>query len=229
MDVSKIAIGGVIVDLVIILTIMVSTIWGYKKGLTSVLFKIVIFIASLIIAFILFKPVSNFIIERTGIDEWLTEKIVDTLSGTPIADGELIDLEQSNFSKNVVEIINKFVKEALNQTKVNAVNYVSSNLAIYGIRILTLIFLLGISRFILAFIKSIAEFIANLPILRLINKSGGLIIGLLRALLSIYILLAIISIILPLFKSNLILEAINSSKIGIIMYNNNLLLNLIMK
>ena len=229
MDVSKIAIGGVIVDLVIILTIMASTIWGYKKGLTSVLFKIVIFIASLIIAFILFKPVSNFIIERTGIDEWLTEKIVDTLSGTPIADGELIDLEQSNFSKNVVEIINKFVKEALNQTKVNAVNYVSSNLAIYGIRILTLIFLLGISRFILAFIKSIAEFIANLPILRLINKSGGLIIGLLRALLSIYILLAIISIILPLFKSNLILEAINSSKIGIIMYNNNLLLNLIMK
>lgn len=227
--VTTILTGGLIVDLIIILTLLISSIMGYRKGLTSVIFKLIIFLAALIIAFILYKPVANFIMDKTGIDEWLTEKIATTLDGTSIAEGELLDVEQSNISKKVVEIINKYVKEALNQTKLNAVNYVSAKLAYYGITILTLIFLLGISRFILAFIKGIAEFIANLPILRIINKTGGFVYGLLRGIVALYILMAILSIISPLIENTLIIKAINDSKLGIIMYNNNILLNLIIK
>lgn len=226
---ESILIGGLIVDIVIVLTLLISGVMGYKKGLTSVIFKLVIFLASLIIAFMLYKPVANFIMDKTGIDEWLTEKIALTLNGTSISNGELIEAEQSNISKSVVELINKFVKEALNETKVNAVNYVSAKLAYYGITILTLIFLLGISRFILAFIKGIAEFIAKLPILNLINKSGGLIYGILRGLVALYLLMAIISIISPLIESTYIVKAINDSKIGAVLYNNNILLNLIVK
>lgn len=221
--------SGLIADLVIVLTLVISAAMGYKKGLTSVIFKLIIFLASLIIAFILYKPVANFIMDKTGIDEWLTEKIATTLDGTSIANGELLNVEQSNISKSVVELINKYVKEALNETKTNAVNYVSAKLAYYGITILTLIFLLGISRFILAFIKGIAEFIANLPILRIINKTGGLIYGLLRGLVALYLLMAVLSIISPLIESTFIIKEINDSKLGSIMYNNNLLLNLIVK
>lgn len=221
--------GGLIVDLVIVLTLLISGTMGLKKGLTSVIFKLVIFLASLIIAFLIYKPVANFIMEKTGIDEWLTEKIAATLDGTSISEGELLDVEQSNISKSVVELINKFVKEALNETKVNAVNYVSAKLAYYGITILTLIFLLGILRFVLACIKGIAEFIAKLPILNIINGAGGLVYGLLRGLIALYLLMAILSIISPMIESNFIIKSINDSKLGSIMYNNNILLNLITK
>ena len=219
--------SGLIVDLVIVLTLILSGIMGYKKGLTTVIFKLIIFLASLIIAFVLYKPVANCIMEKTGIDEWLTEKIATTLDGTSISNGELLNVEQSNISKSVVELINKFVKEALNEAKVNAVNYVAAKLSYYGIMILTLIFLLGISRFILAFIKGIAEFIAKLPILNIINNTGGLLYGLLRGLIALYLLMAILSIISPLIENTFIIKAINDSKLGIIMYNNNILLNII--
>lgn len=221
--------SGLIVDLIIVLTVLASAAWGYKKGLTSVIFKLIIFLASLLIAFMLYKPVANFIMDKTGVDEWLTEKIAATLSGTSIANGEILEVEQSNISKSVVEVINKFVKEALNQVKVDAVNYVSVKLAYYGITTITLIFLLGISRFILAFIKGIAEFIANLPILRIINKTGGLLYGILRGLVALYLLLAILSIISPVIESTFIIKAIADSKLGSIIYNNNILLNLIIK
>ena len=111
--------SGLIVDLVIILTLVTSAAIGYKKGLTSIIFKLIIFLASLIIAFLIYKPVANFIMDKTGIDEWLTGKIATTLDGTSISEGKLLDVEQSNISKNVVELINKFVREALNETKVN--------------------------------------------------------------------------------------------------------------
>lgn len=221
--------SGLIVDIIIVLTVLASAGWGYKKGLTSLIFKLIIFLASLLIAFMLYKPVANFIMDKTEIDEWLTERIAATLSGTAISNGEILDVEQSNISKSVVEIINKFVKEALNQTKVNAVNYVSAKLAYYGITTLTLIFLLGISRFILAFIKGIAEIIANLPILRIINKTGGLLYGVLRGLIALYLLMAVLSIISPLIESSFIIKAIADSKFGSIIYNNNVLLNLIIK
>ena len=226
---SSVLSGSLIIDLVIVLTLLLSTFIGYRKGLTTIIFKLIIFLASLIIAFTLYKPVANFIMDNTGIDEWLTEKISETLSGTSIAQGELMDIEQSNISKNVVEMINKFVKESLNQTKIDAVSYVSAKLAYYGITILSLIFLLGISRFILAFIKGIAEFIANLPILNIINKTGGIILGLLRGLITVYIIFAILSIISPVISNFIIIDYINDSKIGAIMYNNNILLKLLVK
>lgn len=229
MSINNIVLGELIVDLVIVLTLLVSAFMGYRKGLTSIIFKLIIFLASLIIAFMLYKPIANYIMDNTQIDEWLTEKMAETLNGTSIADGELISAEQSNISKSVVELINKFVKESLNQTKVNAVNYVSTKLSYYGITTLTLIFLLGISRFILTFIKQIADLIAKLPIINLVNKSGGLILGLLRGIIAIYILLAILSIISPLIQNFLIIDWINNSKVGSMMYNNNILLNILVR
>ena len=35
--------SGLIVDIVIILTLLISSVMGYKKGLTSVIFKLIIF------------------------------------------------------------------------------------------------------------------------------------------------------------------------------------------
>ena len=221
--------GGLIIDAVIVLTLLISATMGLKKGLTSVIFKLIILLASLIIAFMLYKPVANFIMDKTGIDEWLTEKIATTLDGTSISEGKLLDVEQSNISKSVVELINKFVRETLKETKTNAVNFVSAKLAYYGIRILTLIFLLGISRFVLACIKGLAEFIAKLPLINIIDGIGGLIYGLLSAVIGLYLLMAILSIISPLIETTFIITAINDSKLGSIIYNNNILLNLMMK
>ncbi len=64
-----------IVDLVIVAIILLCVGLGYKRGLTGCLLKIISFILAIIVACILFKPVSILIINNTQIDENLENSI----------------------------------------------------------------------------------------------------------------------------------------------------------
>ena len=73
------------------------------------------------------------------------------------------------------------------------------------------------------FLKFIFGAIASLPIIKQIDKLGGLIYGIIEGLLIIYIILAILSFV----DVQEIQLAIKSSYITSILYNNNLLLLLL--
>lgn len=227
--INWVALGGILVDLVIVSVFISSVYWGYRRGLVSVVFKILVFIISLIIMFLLYKPVSNTIMEKTQIDEKLAAMIESNLSGTTLADGNLLEPSQSNFSEAVVDLINDFVKQALKENVPNAVSYVSMELARFMIRIGTMLLLLMASRFLLVFVRFASELIANLPFIRLFNKSGGLIYGVIKGFLTIYVILAVFSIISPLISNWGIIDAIHDSTLGSKMYNNNIIVNFITK
>ena len=53
--INWVAFGGILVDLVIISIIISSTYWGYRRGLVAVIFKVLVFILSLLIVFLLYK------------------------------------------------------------------------------------------------------------------------------------------------------------------------------
>ena len=55
------------VDLILILGIILFTFLGYHRGLIKVSVKIIGFVLSLIIALILYTPISNYIINNTDI------------------------------------------------------------------------------------------------------------------------------------------------------------------
>ena len=61
------------------------------------------------------------------------------------------------------------------------------------------------------------------------NKSGGLIYGVIKGFLTIYVILAVFSMISPLISEWGIISAIQDSTLGNKMYNNNIILNLIIK
>ena len=228
--INWVAFGGVLVDLVIISIIISNAFWGYRRGLVGVMFKILTFIVSLVLVFLLYKPASNAIVEKTQIDEWLSEKISQSIQGTTLKDGNLLeyDEENSTISEGMVEILNSFVTEALNESANDVVEYVSTNLAVGMVRIGTMIILFMISRCFLLFIRFTAELIANLPFIRLFNKSGGLIYGVLKGFVVAYFILAIFSLISPFISGFGIISAIQDSYIGSSMFNNNLILNIFM-
>lgn len=227
--INWVAFGGILVDLVIISILISNSYWGYRRGLVAVLFKVLVFVVSLLIVFLLYKPVSNSIMEKTQLDEWLSNAIRSNLEGTTLNDGNLLEPTESNFSAAVVEMINSFVTEALELSEVDPVGYVSIQLAQFMIRVGTMLLLFMISRFFLLFIRFAAELIGNLPFIKLFNKSGGLIYGIIKGLLTIYLILAIFSVISPLISSWGIISAIEDSILGNKMYNDNFIVNLIAK
>ncbi|MBQ7410021.1 MAG: CvpA family protein [Clostridia bacterium] len=227
--INWVAFGGILVDLVIISILISNAYWGYRRGLVAVLFKVLVFVVSLLIVFLLYKPVSNSIIENTQLDEWLSNAIRSNLEGTTLNDGNLLEPTESNFSVAVVEMINSFVTEALELAEVDPVGYVSVQLAYFMIRVGTMLLLFMISRFFLLFIRFAAELIGNLPFIKLFNKSGGLVYGIVKGFLTIYLILAVFSIISPLISSWGVISAIEDSTLGKKMYNDNFIVNLVIK
>lgn len=227
--INWVALGGILADLVLISMIISNAFWGYRKGLVAVVFKILTFVISLLIVFVLYKPVSNAIMNNTQLDEKLSIAIEQNLTGTTLESGELLKAEESNVSKSVVELINSFVEEALKESKENAVQYVSQSLAVMMIRVGTFFLLFIMSRFLLLFIRFAAELIANLPIIKMFNKSGGLVYGIIKGFLMAYFILAIFSLLSPVISDLGIIRAIDDSMLASKLYNNNLILNIIFK
>ena len=68
---------GIIIDIVLIAIIILSAFLGYKKGLVKLGAKLVAGIIAIILTLIVYKPVSNFVIAHTSIDEKIEEAIVE--------------------------------------------------------------------------------------------------------------------------------------------------------
>lgn len=68
------------------------------------------------------------------------------------------------------------------------------------------------------------ETVAEIPIIKQFNEVGGIAYGILKGILIIYVILALISIIVPMLQNNAILEIINNSILTKFLYNNNLIL-----
>lgn len=227
--INLVAFGGILVDLVIISVIVSNAFWGYRRGLVNVVFQILAFLVSLLVMFVLYKPAANMIMNNTKLDESLSASIESYLSGTSLADGELLEVGKSNISTAVVELINSFVSEALHKAEANAVHYVSIQLTKMIIYTGTMLFLFIISRMLLMIVRFLAELIAHLPIIKMFNKSGGLIYGVIKGFIIVYAILSILSIISPFISSLGIIAAIQDSKFGSVMYNNNILIDIIFR
>lgn len=219
---------SIIIDLILIGIILLSTFLGYKKGLIGVAFKIVSFIIALIVTLVLFKPISNYIITNTQLANTIENAIIEKLSTAKIEEGQ-IEEESTDLPNVVVDYINGGIQDTVNQAKDSVVKVVAHNLTETAISIIVMIGIFIITRLILLFAKAILEAVSELPIVKQFNEVGGIIYGIIRAILLIYVILAIISLILPMLDKTIILSAINDSILTKILYNNNLILMIFFK
>ena len=216
---------AILIDLIVIGILLVSTYIGYKKGLIGVAFKILSFIIAVIITLILFKPISNYIINHTNIAQTLENTITEKLANVKIENGE-ISKDETNLPNVVINYINKGIDNTINQTKDNIIKTVAENLSHTIIELVVIIGLFIITRLLLIFAKTMLEAVAQIPLVKQFNEVGGIAYGILKGILIIYVILAIISVVVPMLENKTILEVINSSILTKILYNNNLILML---
>lgn len=221
--------GGIIIDLIIIALILLSTYFGYRKGLVRVIFKICSFIIAIILMLILYKPVSNYVINNTTYDEKIKTAISEKLSTADLELGKIENTEESPYPEIVVEYVNKYVTEAINEGKANVTEYVAENLSIIIINAIVAIVLFISINLLLLIVQLLTRFLVKLPVLKQFDKTGGIIYGVLRGIIYIYLILAILSIFSALITNFGIQEMIQNSHLGSAMYNNNIILKLVLK
>lgn len=205
---------GIIIDIILICILALTIFLGYKKGLVKVVFKVLAFLIALILTIILYRPITNIVINNTELDEKIANVIIEkgTVEVDDSAENKTLDKYVENTKKNIQnDVVNTTAKS------------VSENLV--GIIVMIALFIaLRIALMILAiFANSLAE----LPIVKQFNKAGGIVYGLVEGIIIIVAILAIIYFISSMTKDSSIVSVINTSVITKYIYYNNPILNII--
>ena len=206
---------SIIIDIVIIAVILFCLYRGYKQGLIGLAFSIVSFIAALIIAFILFVPVSSFVIDKTEFDNNIKNAIVSNFNTE-----ETTESGESNF-------ITTYINEQVDEAKGKTLDVVATEISELCIKGIVFIGLFIVARIALIFVKAIANLIAKLPILNQFNKLGGIVFGLVKGFIITYGVLAILLLVSPMFNDATFFKELNNSFIGGMMYNNDIIVKMI--
>lgn len=195
---------SIVIDLIIIAIILLSVFLAYKKGLISLAVGIISFIIAVVVTVILYKPVSNLVINVTGIDEMIENSIYEQANDM---------LKQEN--EEIGFIVDAAKNEVLPQTaRTLAVNIVTGGVF--------LVLFISV-KVILIFVKALADLVSKLPVIKQLDKTGGIIYGLLRGFLIVYVALLIISIAGTINPNSTVHNELEKSYIGKLMYDNNIL------
>ena len=196
-----------VVDIIIIAVLALSIFLGYKKGLIELGIKVVAVIIAIVGTLILYRPITNIIVDTTNLDENLQQTIMEK-SGSIVGDGT---------TGNAVE--DGIVSEIQNQMLPEAAHELSLNIIRAGVMIVLYI----VIKIALRFVTALANLIAKLPILDQFNKLGGIVYGAIRGLLIIYVALLIIQFVGEVNPGNRVNEEIDKSFIGKEMYERNVI------
>lgn len=196
---------GILIDIGILLIILLSTFLGYKRGFIKVAFKLLSFILALVIALLLYKPISDFILNHTSIPSKIETQITDRISSED------------------KETANNIVSNYYNDLKNTSVNVVAHNVTNTIVNISSVLIVFIVTRILLLFLRFSTDLIAKLPLIKQFNHIGGFIYGIVAGFFIIYLVFTIITLLAPIIDLGNIIKLIDSSIIGNIMYNNNII------
>ena len=217
-----------VVDLIALLIIVVYALIGFFRGFSEFLFQVISLLITIGVVFFAYKPVANVVMD-TQLDEKIYSVVYENLANTPIAEGEEISTENTNMSEGIVSTINGYIAEAKENAEQNVLEFVSNKIAIIVVYAITAVALFVIVHLVLFFIRIALDIMGSMPLLREGNQVLGLVIGVVKGILLVYLLLALASGLSPILSQFGIIDAIESSKVSSILYNNNIIIDIIHK
>lgn len=195
---------SIVVDLIIVAIVLLSTFLAYRKGLITLAIQLVAVAIAIVLTLLLYKPISNLIINVTEIDETIQNAILEEAN-------DIMTNGEENANQVVEAIQNNMLPETARNISINIIE---------GAVILILYILI---RIILKFVTALANLVSKLPIVNQLNQLGGIIYGILRGVVIVYILLLLVNLSGEINPKNKVYVAVEESYIGEMMNKNNIL------
>ena len=224
--------SGIILDCILVLIIGGNAAFAYKQGLTKVIYGLLSGIVSLVLVFLLYTPVSNFVINNTNIPQKMEQTVYENVRA--LFEKEEIDdtnpqrIQEDNEVNTLVQIFaSDNISGMMTKSKDQMIQYMVGQIVDKVIRIVVCILLYIIIRILMFMLKKYMDAIADLPFIKNCDEVGGLLYGFVKGLFLVYVLLAILLILMPNLNSQFLADTIQSSIIAEKMFNNNILLRII--
>ena len=113
---------GIIFDIILVAIIALNVFICYRKGLVKLAVGLIAVIVAIIVSVVLYKPVSNIIIENTEIDENIENTIIENFSAE--TDGE--EDTDNGFMKYMEKYVNDSINKTRNQIVLEASNVIAT-------------------------------------------------------------------------------------------------------
>ena len=198
---------GILVDIIIIAIVVLSTFLAYKKGLIAQAIKLLAVIIAVIATLLLYRPVANFIINTTNIDETIQNSIYEKAYEVSTQ-----KTNEENPENNIIE-----------GAKLAGIQQTSRELSTQIINVAVIVILFFGIKIALRFVSALANVVAKLPILNKLNKIGGIIYGIIRGIVIVYACLLLISFVGKVDNTSFLHKSVEESNLGKTMYENNIL------
>lgn len=224
-----------IVDIVIILIVLFFVLIGKKRGFALSLLSTCSIILSIVISLFLYQPVETYLRENTELKEQISNAIISSMNNEDKSDQESTNENQQGESEEkgfFNSLINNYVnlgKEKAEETKNQVVQQTAENITENILKVLSFVIVYILVTLILLILKFALKIFTKLPVINQIDKIGGIVLGFAEGVIIVYIIIAIISIVVPEKKDGNISQKIDESYIGRYVYNNNVIKNKILK
>lgn len=219
-----------IFDVAVVAIFAFCVIFAYKRGFMKSSYTIISLIATIALVFVFRAPFEEFI-EQSALGQNIRKNITLQVGKTAEEQAEGADTaevsESMGFPKFLQDSIQKQAGAAADSAA-DFVNSVSQSVTTSIIQLIAVVLLFVIIRIAVFIVLKVLDALFKLPVLNFVNKTAGILVGILNALLLIYIISAAILLFAPVDKLTQVQDAMEHTYIAHYFYDNNILMKLFM-
>lgn len=195
------------IDLLIIFIFIFFIVLDLKRGLVQSLASVVSFVASLIVASLMYKSIYRFLVEKTGVYQWLQDFLSQRFSLGYNSGTLALDLEKL---PKAIALILQELMEGAGSAERNVLTSLT-DMILYALCFLGIFLVVRIVIFVLA---GLLDFVSKLPGLNILNKLGGLFMGFIEAAIVSLVVVNSAYTLSVLFRIESVINALNNSSIA---------------
>ncbi|TCO77998.1 CvpA family protein [Marinisporobacter balticus] len=222
-------------DVLIIVIFTINMIKGWKNGLILSFFYMGSFIIAGIVAKIYYPLVSKYIMVHSTIfikvQAYIGKRFQTATNDHVVAEGIVENniFEVLKFPKSIENLLMKSdTMHVYSERAMEGVHsYLSDVLARMFIDFISILILFFAVKILLFIIGHLLDGIASLPVLKQFNRLGGVVFGLVKGLLIVFIFLAIITPFITMMDASIFVEGLEKSIIANVLYDHNPIIGLI--
>lgn len=222
------------VDIAVAIMIGVEVFRCFKEGMVKTVIQLAGLIVSLILAKLYYETLAVYLSSNYDFFKTLQPKVYEALTqnfdsgaqvSSAVSEGTLSSsLNLPKIMSLAPEAQKANVTETINQAVFGELSIKIADMLLYGLSFVMIVVGLMACIMVLTFI---VDHIMGLPVLKEVNKLGGIVIGFAKGSLNVFVLMTVLTFIMPFLKSKWLIEAIQASSVAVYFYNNNLLLYLV--
>ncbi|MBQ9198685.1 MAG: CvpA family protein [Lachnospiraceae bacterium] len=220
----------------VIIIIAVCAVIGAARGFVKAALGVLFSVIALIAAYLLVPLVGAFIINNTGVDEYIEAKVKDRIEKEIVElpvnpnKNEQIDIIKrlgftESFTDSLLENNNEDAKKLIGA--VDFYDYISKYIARRTVNLIAYVITFACLSILFAVINIIMKLAVKLPVLKGLNRLGGAIFGGVLGLIIVWVLFIFVAYMPEKDICVKAMEQIEESGFLSFIYDNNLLVNMI--